>query len=311
MFVTADRGHRQRIERGQIVVIFALALVAIVAMTGLVLDGGDTFVQRRDMQNVSDAAAVAAAYGYAVANDTAAANVAARNVAAANGYTHGTANVIVDVTWSAPGGAGRRLTVTITKPHRNNFSGIVGMPSWLVTTTATTLGGRPNGVIGAMPIIFNQKAFTGNGAGSGHAVAYSEPDTGSEDVPITADRFNWTVYCDLCNADSNTVSTLIDQGGATQSVTLDDTISPLNAGSHATLYSDLAKWVGLEFPVPIVSDAGKMVGWAMYHLTGSVGGSTKQITGYFVSPINPASMTIVDGVTAGGDFGSYIVELVN
>ena len=53
-------------ERGQVLVIFALALVAIMAMTGLVLDGGSAFVQRRDMQNVSDSAAMAAGYAYSM-----------------------------------------------------------------------------------------------------------------------------------------------------------------------------------------------------------------------------------------------------
>ena len=48
-------------QSGQILAIFALALVAIVAMVGLVVDGGFTFVQKRDQQNVADAAAMAAA----------------------------------------------------------------------------------------------------------------------------------------------------------------------------------------------------------------------------------------------------------
>jgi Flp pilus assembly protein TadG len=299
-------------QRGQVLVIFALALVAIVAMTGLVLDGGDTFVQRRQMQNVADASALAAVYGYANnGNSTSAGAAAAQAVAAASSYANGVGGVSVQVTDNSSGGAGRRFTVTITKPHRNWFSGIVGMGSWPVTTTATALGGRPNGVLGAMPLIFNQRAFGDNGAGPGHEVSYSEPPVGSQDVPQTSTTFNWTVYCDFCNADSSTVSDLINSGGATTTVSLDDKISPLNAGSHTTLYSDLAKFVGGEYPVPIVDDNGNMVGWAMFHFTGSVGGSTKQVTGYFVSPINPANMTIVDGVTAGADFGAYVVELVN
>ena len=45
-------------------VIFSLCLVAIIAMTGLVIDGGMTFVQKREQQNVADAAALAGAYAY-------------------------------------------------------------------------------------------------------------------------------------------------------------------------------------------------------------------------------------------------------
>jgi hypothetical protein len=298
-------------ECGQILVIFSLALVAIVAMTGLVLDGGDTFVQQRAMQSVSDASAMAAGYAYSLDNDTTAARTAALNTAFANGYVHGSGGVTVDVTWDAPGGAGRHFTVTITKPHANNFAGVVGMPKWNVTTTATIEAGWPNRVTGAMPVIFNKKAFTGNGAGNGHEVVYDEPASGSNDVPLTSTAFNWTVYCNECNADSDTVDNLIHQGGSNVSVTLDDHISPLNAGAHTTLFSDLAVLVGKEFIVPIVDDAGHMVGWAMFHLTGSVGGSSKQIRGWFVSPINPANMSISDTGTAGGNFGSYSVKLTN
>jgi hypothetical protein len=300
-----------RRERGQVLVIFALALVAIVAMTGLVLDGGSTFVQRRDQQNVADSAAMAAGYAYSMGGDSAAVTAAARATAASNRYVHGTGGVTVDVSMDAPGGNGRHMTVTISKPHNNSFSGIVGMPSWGVTTTAMVQAGRPNGAVGAMPIIFNIKAFSGNGAGSGHEVIYDEPTPGSNDIPLTPTSFNWTMWCNLCNADSNTVDDLINGGGHATVINLQDKISPLNAGSHTTLYSDLSKWVGGEFPVPIVNDNGDMVGWAMFHVTGAVGGSTKQIRGYFVSPINPVSMVIVDSVPAGGDFGAYIVRLVN
>ena len=52
---------RDRDERGQIIVIFALALVALVAMVGLIFDGGSAFAQRRSEQNIVDFAALAAA----------------------------------------------------------------------------------------------------------------------------------------------------------------------------------------------------------------------------------------------------------
>ena len=303
-----DPNRARRGERGQVLVIFALALTAIVAMTGLVIDGGSAFVMRRDLQNVADSSAMSAGYVYANGGDLTAATTAARSTAAANGYVHGTNGVTVDVTM-ANANPGRNFTVSISGNHRNNFSGLVGMPTWTVSTTATARAGRPNGVIGALPIIFNQKAFNSNG--SGNEVAYDEPDPGNEDVPLEAYKFNWTEFCNECNADSNTVRNLIRAFGGTKTVSLQSKISPLNAGSHTTLFDAMADFVGKEFAVPIVNDDGKMVGFAMFHLTGSVGGSTKQIRGYFVSPINPSNMVIVDTVDEGGDFGSYSVKLTN
>jgi len=308
---TTSVGGRRHRESGQVLVIFALALIAIVAMTGLVLDGGSTFVQRRDQQNVADAAALAAAYSYATTGSTSAATSAAQAIATANNYATGANGTTIAVT-NAAGNPGWTFTVNVSRPHDNSFSGLLGMPSWNVTTTATSIAGRPNAAIGAMPIIFNRSAFDENGAGNGAEQAYDEPPVGSSDIPLGPSTFNWTEYCNLCNADSATVDGLIVNHATDKTVvTEDDKISPLNAGSHTTLFDSLAEWVGGDFPVPIVNDNGDMVGFAMFHLTGAVGGDTKQIRGYFVSPFNGGTLTIVNGVGAGGDFGSYDAQLIN
>ena len=70
MSANARHADRER-ERGQIIVIFALALVAIVAMVGLVLDGGSAFAQRRDEQSAADLSALAAANAYMLDSDMA------------------------------------------------------------------------------------------------------------------------------------------------------------------------------------------------------------------------------------------------
>jgi Putative Flp pilus-assembly TadE/G-like len=298
-------------ERGQVLVVFALALIAIVAMTGLVLDGGSTFVQRRDQQNVADAAAMAAGYAYATTGSTSSASTAGQTIAGANGYTSGAGGVSVTVTNSA-GAPGWYFTAVVSKPHQNNFTGLIGMPTWGVTTQASVLAGRPNAAIGAMPIIFNRSAFDVNGAGDSNEKGYSEPDPGNQDVPLGNQKFNWTEFCNNCNADSNTVRDLIVNNATDKTVVKEtDHISPLNAGSHTTLFDALAAYVGKEFAVPVVDDNGIMVGFATFHLTGAVGGSTKQIRGYFVSPFKGSDLTVVQGVGAGGDFGSYDVQLTN
>jgi len=84
MRVNVPTSHRER-ERGQIVVIFALALVAIIAMVGLVLDGGSAFAQRRDEQSAADLAALAAANDYMLNSDTTLATARARITAAGTG----------------------------------------------------------------------------------------------------------------------------------------------------------------------------------------------------------------------------------
>lgn len=300
-------------ERGQMLVIFSLCLIAIIAMTGLVIDGGMTFTQRRQEQNVADAAAMAGAYGYVNTNDTTQAIAQARSTAASNGYTDGLDQTTVSVNVTTSGGL-VHVVVNVTRPHRNFFSGILGFSSWDVSATATSMAGLPNAALGAMPLLFNKKAFP-NGVGPSNPVTFNEPAVGTEDVPQDASTFNWTVYCTAngnpCNGDSTTVDNLINGNGATTEVTLNDVIGPLNAGSHTTLFSDLAKYVGGDFPVAIVDDSGAMQGWAMLHLTGSVGGSTKQISGYFVSPANSANLKVVQNGGQGGFYGNTTVQLIN
>jgi hypothetical protein len=56
--MNVDRLHRQT---GQVIVIMALSLVALLAMTGLIIDGGNAYAQQRGTQNAADAASEAGA----------------------------------------------------------------------------------------------------------------------------------------------------------------------------------------------------------------------------------------------------------
>ena len=301
-------------ERGQVLAIVALGLVAIVAMTGLVLDGGSTFVQRRDMQNVADAATMAGTYDYVNTKSPSSAVAAAKAAALANGYTEGTDGVAIDVVVNEMAAA-TTVQVSIRKPHRNHFSGIVGMPTWDVATTATAIGGPPNTAIGAAPLIFNDDVFD---LTDPYALAwYGEPGTGTQDVPQGGGEFNWTIYCTAngnpCNANSNGVKDLIVGTNLNGSeITLADLIGPLNAGVHADLFSALAALVPATFPVAIVDDSGTFMGIAMYELTGSVGGSTKQIQGRFLAGISSWQLRIDPNNTPGtSEFGAYTVYLID
>ncbi len=305
------QGATHQRQQGQALVLFTLVLVAVIAMTGLVLDGGSTYAQRRDMQNVADQAALAGAYAYV---NGASPLALARQTAGANGYVDSADETHVDVRLGTGAAGATLVTVDVSRPHRNFFSGVVGMPSWGVATTATAQAGPPNGAMGAMPIIFNLDAFTGDPY---EDQTYDEPGTGTEDVPQGQSQFNWTVFCTAngnpCNANTSDVDGLINgQSHSTVVVTLSMAIGPLNAGSHTALFSDLAKHVDNAFPVAIVDNDGRMVGWAYFHLTGSAGGSSKNIRGRFVSPVNPAELRIVPhGGTGSSDFGSYSGRLVN
>lgn len=73
------KGRRRTTERGQTIVLVTLLMVGLLAFTGLAIDGGTAFLERRRMQNAADAAALAGAQqiaGYRAGNEVTDADVA-------------------------------------------------------------------------------------------------------------------------------------------------------------------------------------------------------------------------------------------
>ena len=319
------RHAEDRRDRGQILILFVLAIVVIVGMVGLVLDGGAAYAKRRAEQGVADLAAMAGATAYlntqgTVAAKSAAADAAARTIATVNGYTDGFNGSAVDILISSHG-FGATIRANITGQQNNNFATLLGMPTWPVSVTAAAeASDEPNGAIGAMPLLFNAEAFPGaicdETAGPCTPEVYQMPGTGNEDVPQDATQFNWTIFCTAsgseCNADSDGVRELIEQGGESTTIYLSDDIGPLNAGSHTTLFTSLEAHVGEVYPVPIVNDDGEMMGWAYFKLLSIEGASEKTIRGYFVSPVNATQLVISP---SGGDAqlntGVYVLGLID
>jgi uncharacterized membrane protein len=77
---TSKENRRQRSnESGQALVVFIVFIFGLIATMGLVLDGGNIYLQRRGMQNAADAGALAGAQVLALGGTTAEAEAVARN----------------------------------------------------------------------------------------------------------------------------------------------------------------------------------------------------------------------------------------
>ena len=82
----------KNIERGQALIVIALALVGLIGIAGLVIDGGNAFQDRQQAQNAADAAALASAHARITGGNMVDAAMAS---AAANGYNNdGVKNII-------------------------------------------------------------------------------------------------------------------------------------------------------------------------------------------------------------------------
>jgi hypothetical protein len=160
-------GYPPRRQRGQILVLFVLSLVVILAVAGLVLEGGNAFAQQRVAQNGADSAAnagavvIAEAIGGAVRTDTDVANAVAAGAAqtASSGgddlqtvtavYTDGFGVPLGIAVGSIGGGAipgaARGVNVVGSRPVESLF----GLGALTAAAQATAVTGQ---IVGPCPI---------------------------------------------------------------------------------------------------------------------------------------------------------------
>jgi Flp pilus assembly protein TadG len=307
--MAARRSARTRSE-GQILVIFALSIIAMIGMVGLAVDGGGAYAQRRDQQTAADLAALAAANDYLINNITSQATDRARTVAATNGFTHGSGSTTVGVSITTSEGV--QVVVTIASPHRNSFLGAVGMPTWGITTTATSLAGFPDSASGAGPFIFPISAFNDDGSPK-----YTTPTDFGEtngDIPTSELDIAWTNY-GTGNLNTQAVADII-RGDLTidRTMAYGEYIGQRNSGNHNTLYTEVdTHLAGLDLPVAVVDAGGNFMGWASFHVVSASGGSSKHITGYFQTAFNSDRLTVstCSALACPRYLGSYVLKLID
>jgi Flp pilus assembly protein TadG len=122
-----------RRDGGQVLVLFAGAAVTLMIIAALAFDTGSLLLSRRTQQNAADAAALAGARF--LPGSQANARAAAQQVAAANGFTHGTGAANVEITFPTS----ERIKVGITDRRPTIFAGIIGVGGWDVSTAAVAI----------------------------------------------------------------------------------------------------------------------------------------------------------------------------
>ena len=329
-------------ERGQILVLFALALVAIIGMVGLVLDTGSASAMKRSEQNAADVAAIAAANDLIANQGSADWQGTARAIATQNGFTDGVNGTSVTVTCvNCPGIGpdqtfdagvdGVQVTVDITGTHRNAFAGVMGMPTWDVSATATSKTGWANAANAPGPFIVSKDAFDAGGdpvhcTGTADECDLEHP---VDDTPTVWNEFTWTDFgydlpgapCppdgepfELGNVNDSDIQDYMD-GQADFEVTLEFGcyIAQHNHGIMNNIVARLAAMAPATFPVPIVDNQGKYVGWASFVMTGaSPDGRNGSITGYFETGRILAQLDVSGAGFGNSTFGSaYVIQLVN
>jgi hypothetical protein len=149
---------RRKDQPGQILVLFVLALVAMFAMLGLLLDGGQALAIRRQLQNAGDAAALAGANAIVQSGASAGCSATAGPppgapraaiVTAAQTAVHSSLpnlpNSSIDVTCPDGYGSNYVVQVNLANQSAGYFAGILGIHGFHVATTSQAVNGRPPG----------------------------------------------------------------------------------------------------------------------------------------------------------------------
>jgi Flp pilus assembly protein TadG len=141
-----DKGRNKK-SKGQILVIVVMMLIGLMAMLGLVLDGGNFYTHRRQAQLAADAGALAGARAYCLTEDVDAAISSAWDYAV-NRNDAQAANITVD-------GGTYEVTVDTSINFNTFFLGFVGRNQLTATASATAGCSPPTSGIGVMPIAWS------------------------------------------------------------------------------------------------------------------------------------------------------------
>ena len=169
-------------QRGQTLVLMALALTALLAGTALVIDGGNAFAQQRRTQNGIDASAEAGATqlarrlsGVAITDSDVATAVnltsTANEITTVDSaeYTDGAGVVLGPVGGGVIPASAQGVKVVGTRDFDTFIAGVVGMTQWKATAQATAITGyaESSGFGGLIPFtlpILLTECETGGGS---------------------------------------------------------------------------------------------------------------------------------------------------
>jgi len=225
---TTDRHDRRR-ERGQILVLFAGGIVALLIIAALAFDVGMLLVERRAEQNAADAAALAGAR-YVITNP-AKAEAAARQIAKANGFDDADPNQVVTV--HIPPVHGRYvgfsgfIEVEIEGTKASIFGGIIGRPDWDVGVMAVATNRQdltcPFSMLALNPTACKAINVSGGCIVEAHANIQSNSNGAdcSPDDPVGFSRTGGsTINVVAPDATCRVVGELLDQGSGSMTCTV-------------------------------------------------------------------------------------------
>jgi len=133
-------------EKGQSIILIVIALVGLIAMAALMVDGGNAYFNRRDAQTAADAGALRGAYEYCVNNNPNITPAVQNFVEVQNGAT------LISATYDSDTD---EIVVVTEKTQGNFFAKIFGLSTTKVSATASAGCFPPGAVDSVIPVAWS------------------------------------------------------------------------------------------------------------------------------------------------------------
>ena len=310
---------RLRNDDGQVLILVAVGMVALVGMAAFVVDVGGWFRQQRATQSIVDAAALAGAQ--ALPADPASALTIAKDYGAKNGVAGELADANISITSTY--GPNDTITVTDSKPASFFFGGIFNALGFNISRTATAMVGVPQAAQYVAPIGVNIMHPDLHGTPGCPCYGPNYQTTlplGKTGAPGAFDLLNLDVNQQNGTVGASTMASWI-QNGYNKYLPLGGYFSDPGAKYNSSNVGvALQSRYNTELLFPVYDTLTGTGSTASYHVIAWVGfyllpgstfnGTSGSLTGYFTRVIW-AGITPPGGNPSGIDLGAHSVALVN
>lgn len=141
------KAHKITTQNGQTLVLFAIGLLVLLAVSALVIDGGNMYLSRRVAQSAADAGALAGAYEMcAGSGNVAAVSIAKEYAIEKNGASDATVNIVDG-----------EIQVEATVEQKSFFAQLLGIDQITVPASAAANCFPPNEIDKVLPIAWTCK----------------------------------------------------------------------------------------------------------------------------------------------------------
>lgn len=293
-------------ENGNVLVITSLAFAGLIALTGVVIDGGQLYMERTHLQKTANAAALSGAQG--LVRDSLNPESIVHNILDEHDELSSLDNLIID---------NKSITVELKKPVNIFFSKVLGYETIEIKARASAEVGNIGRATGAVPLGIDKRTV----------LEFYDPDDPGEPYPLHVGSSSGTTgnygILEFDRPGANTYFYYL-RNGYDKELRKGQVLSAkpgVAEGSRSVINARIDGCNDYRKPncsrillVPVYTDLGgtgnnrsvRIEGFAYFYLADKSYQTDNSIVGYFIKMANTDSTFIEPGAT---DTGAYSIRL--